>query len=127
MICSNRFEPAAAPSTCTLDTVLIPLPSFLLIAVLLTTLLFYLARGRKNAAKQRQGIHWQTPRWMSVVYILLVIAALALNILQIVRLVLDQQGVGLLPVTLVGIILALAIYRFPFRPYVSYNNLCCII
>jgi len=40
-----------------------------------------------------------------------------MNVLQIVRLVRDQQGVGLLPVTLVGLVLTLVIFREPIRPY----------
>jgi len=41
-----------------------------------------------------------------------------MNVLQVARLVSDKQGVGLLPVTIVGLILTVVIYREPYRPYI---------
>lgn len=47
--------------------------------------------------------------WIIVLYTLIILAALLMNIIELVRLALADRGIGLLPFTLVGLLLALAL------------------
>jgi len=103
MLCSNRFPLPGSPSTCTLDTVVVPLPSFLLFVAtgLVLSLKFDLVRDSPD--------YRRTPptRWLHITYALLVVAALGMSILEVVRLALANLGVGLLPVTPLALCLVL--------------------
>ncbi|KAK7049808.1 hypothetical protein VNI00_005238 [Paramarasmius palmivorus] len=101
-LCANRVPLPGSPSTCTLDTVIVPLPSFLLVAAFL---LLYL---RLLKAKPSPGAT-SYPKWLHYVYFILVIAALGMALLEIGRLVVDDLGVGLLPITPVAFFLVLYI------------------
>ncbi|KAF8885922.1 hypothetical protein CPB85DRAFT_362097 [Mucidula mucida] len=97
MLCSNRYPLPGSPTTCLLDTVLVPLPSFLFI-VAIPVALFY-QRGRILPR-----IH--SRRWLHITYLALVAASWAMTILEIIRLGLENMGVGLLPITTIGLMLA---------------------
>ncbi|KZP26970.1 hypothetical protein FIBSPDRAFT_1040456 [Athelia psychrophila] len=95
MLCSNRYPLPGSPSTCIIDTALVPLPSFLLIA-------FgglFLWRRRRDQARTT------TPKWLHILYMVLVIASIAMTVLELARDSADDLGVGLIPVVLVGLIL----------------------
>ncbi|KAF9043611.1 hypothetical protein BDZ89DRAFT_237785 [Hymenopellis radicata] len=97
MLCSNRYPLPGSPTTCLLDTVLVPLPSFLFI-IALPIALFY-QRGRILPR-----IH--SERWMHITYLGLVACNWAMTILELARLALENLGVGLLPMTTIGLMLA---------------------
>ncbi|KAF8878724.1 hypothetical protein BD779DRAFT_1179022 [Infundibulicybe gibba] len=96
MLCGNRFPLPGSPSTCELDTIIVPLPSFFLIFVLL---FWFIRRSGKP------GAAFFIPRkWTHIVYLFLVGAACAMSILELARLVAEDLGVGLLPVTTIALI-----------------------
>ncbi|KAJ7274427.1 hypothetical protein B0H12DRAFT_398259 [Mycena haematopus] len=100
MLCSNRFPLPGSPSTCTLDTAIVPLPSFFLFIALAV-----LALTRRNGTYIRI-----TPvRWLHITYLVLVGAAIAMTVLELVRLALESLGVGLLPVNTIGLLCVLVI------------------
>ncbi|KAE9396681.1 hypothetical protein BT96DRAFT_996455 [Gymnopus androsaceus JB14] len=71
-LCSNRVPLPGSPSTCTLDTAIVPLPSFCLVVVFL--LLFL--RPKKPL---ENTIRLPYPPWAHNVYFVLVLAALAMT------------------------------------------------
>ncbi|KAF8206477.1 hypothetical protein K438DRAFT_477410 [Mycena galopus ATCC 62051] len=85
-----------SPSTCTLDTAIVPLPSFFLFIALLAATLI----SRKHGA----GMRVPTVRWLHITYLVLVGAQVAMTILELIRLVLESFGVGLLPVNTIGLL-----------------------
>ncbi|KAF9043609.1 hypothetical protein BDZ89DRAFT_1128299 [Hymenopellis radicata] len=97
MLCSNRYPLPGSPSTCLIDTVLVPLPSFLFI-IALPIALFY-QRGRTLPR-----IH--SDRWMHISYLFSVATNLATTITELTRLASGNLGVGLLPMTTIGLMLA---------------------
>ncbi|KAF5368846.1 hypothetical protein D9758_002950 [Tetrapyrgos nigripes] len=101
-LCTNRFPLPGSPSTCTLDTAIVPLPSICFIAVVLAVLRFYTSNERIVETPA-------TPRWLHFLYFALVIAAFAMSLLEIARLVAENLGVGLLPITSVALVFALII------------------
>ncbi|MCJ1421710.1 hypothetical protein MMC32_008076 [Xylographa parallela] len=136
-LCSNRPEGFGPLShlysniltSCFLDTILVPLCTWLyLLAVLISLLL--LSRRRNNpstsySAKERplsdnaqiftdngEPIYHNTHKrsksqtFLLILYTLLIIAAILMTVLEIVRLALANLGIGLLPFTFVGIIVA---------------------
>ncbi|KAE9385076.1 hypothetical protein BT96DRAFT_1026708 [Gymnopus androsaceus JB14] len=84
-LCSNRVPLPGSPSTCTLDTAIVPLPSFCLVVVFL--LLFL--RPKKPL---ENTIRLPYPPWAHNVYFVLVLAALAMTILEIARLSAEKLG-----------------------------------
>src|SRR5882762_8691174 len=124
MLCANRFvlpvsfwllalhEPVhdcifnqGSPSTCTIDTVLVPLPSFLL--VVFGTLVL-LRRSRDNS-------RIVIPRWIHTAYMLLVIAAMGMWAVELARDIAANLGVGLIPAVLVGLTLVFVGLCFEFK------------
>ncbi|KAJ6513295.1 hypothetical protein C8R45DRAFT_341794 [Mycena sanguinolenta] len=96
MLCSNRFPLPGSPSTCTLDTAIVPLPSFFLFVALAALVL-----ARRNGS----GAVRITPvRWLHITYLVLIGAQIAMTILELTRLALESLGVGLLPVNTIGLI-----------------------
>lgn len=91
-----------SPSTCTLDTAIVPLPSFCLVVVFL--LLFL--RPKKPL---ENTIRLPYPPWAHNVYFVLVLAALAMTILEIARLSAEKLGVSLLPMTPVALLIILIV------------------
>ncbi|KAF7327788.1 hypothetical protein MKEN_00358600 [Mycena kentingensis (nom. inval.)] len=103
MLCSNRFPLPGAPSTCTLDSIIVPLPSFLFLVALPIAQLGL----RRTAATQPP--RFQTKKWVHIAYLALVAAQICMCILELVRLVLEELGVGLLPVNIAGLICAFVV------------------
>ncbi|KAJ7637756.1 hypothetical protein DFH06DRAFT_652380 [Mycena polygramma] len=107
MLCSNRFPLPGSPSTCTIDTAIVPLPSFFLIIALAVNWVL----SRRNAAKLRI-----TPvKWLHITYIVLVGAQIAMTVLELVRLALENLGVGLLPINTIALLCLFAILWRGFR------------
>ncbi|KAJ7170681.1 hypothetical protein C8R43DRAFT_60089 [Mycena crocata] len=100
MLCGNRFPLPGSPSTCTLDTALVPLPSFFLFLALAAHLVIS-RRGNDN----NNAMKLTPSRWGHIIYLVLVGAQIAITILELVRLALENLGVGLLPVNTVGLLL----------------------
>jgi len=128
-LCLNRFEPAGSPSTCTLDSFIVPLPSCLLTAALGLKVARSLVRQRrgKNTLIQKRvlrAIELKVYRRLLANYILFLIVAFAINLLQIARLACDHQGVALLPFNLLGLVIALALVPNKlYNPNRSYSSL----
>ncbi|KIK68782.1 hypothetical protein GYMLUDRAFT_68615 [Collybiopsis luxurians FD-317 M1] len=101
-LCTHRTFITGSPSTCTLDTAIVPLPSFCLAAVLL--LLFL--RPQKPLENK---IRVPYPSWIHNVYLVLVLAAFAMTILEIARLSAQDLGVGLLPVNTIMLFVILVV------------------
>ncbi|KAF5386540.1 hypothetical protein D9757_005888 [Collybiopsis confluens] len=101
-ICANRIPIPGSPSTCALDTTIVPLPSFFLAALFP---LFFL-RSRKLLATPSRLPY---PFWIHAVYLLLVLAAFAMTVLELARLSAQQLGVGLLPANTIMLFLVLVV------------------
>nr|GAT60758.1 predicted protein [Mycena chlorophos] len=97
MLCNNRFPLPGSPSTCTLDTVIVPLPSFLFL-VALTIHSFLRRTPNEHSLRIR--------KWLHIAYLVLLGAQIAMTILELVRLGLENLGVGLLPVNTLGLLCA---------------------
>jgi len=95
MLCSNRFTLPGSPQTCTLDTAVVPLPSFFLFVALAANFIL----SRKKASIRITPI-----RWLHITYLVLVGAQIAMTVLELVRLALEDLGVGLLPVNTIGLL-----------------------
>lgn len=101
---SSRTNPTVllylqgSPSTCTLDTAMVPLPSFFLVIALAANFVL----SRKNSTVPKTRI--KSLRWVHVTYLVLVGCQIAMTILELVRLALEQLGVGLLPINTIGLI-----------------------
>ncbi|KAJ7104164.1 hypothetical protein B0H15DRAFT_808826 [Mycena belliarum] len=89
MLCSNRFPLPGSPSTCALDTAIVPLPSFFLLVALAANL--YITRT--HAPNKIRPV-----KWLHITYLVLLGAQIAMTILELVRLALEHLGLGLLPV-----------------------------
>ncbi|KAJ7494727.1 hypothetical protein B0H11DRAFT_915194 [Mycena galericulata] len=98
MLCSNRFPLPGSPSTCTLDTAIVPLPSFFLVVALVAN--FFLTRKNLNVDKIRH----KPVKWLHISYLVLVGCQIAMTVLELVRLALEKLGVGLLPINTIGLI-----------------------
>ncbi|KAJ3880441.1 hypothetical protein F5051DRAFT_480911 [Lentinula edodes] len=93
VLCSHRVVLPGSPSTCVLDTAIVPLPSFLLTIALLPLFFCLKKKFTENV------IRLPDPYWLHNVYLVLVLAAFAMTILEMTRLSAQDLGVGLLPVT----------------------------
>ncbi|KAJ3726653.1 hypothetical protein FB446DRAFT_783951 [Lentinula raphanica] len=102
MLCSNRVVLPGSPSTCTLDTIIVPLPSFLLVA----TLLLLSLRSKKSPVAIFRVPY---PHWLYNIYLALVFADFAMTILEIARLSAQNLGVGLLPMTSIALLMILGL------------------
>jgi len=107
MLCGNRFVLPGSPSTCIIDTALVPLPSFLLVVFGAFVL------WRRSDDRSRTII----PRWIHILYMILVFAAIAMTILELARDSADHLGVGLIPMVLVGLILVFSGLRYELKGY----------
>ncbi|KAK0521287.1 hypothetical protein OC835_005951 [Tilletia horrida] len=125
------------PTTCFNDVILEPLATWALLFPILPVLLAAVwVPGAKRVGRsrlvglvrlrygeetsERKGV---TPRRApklrvvgNILYTLLVVAALLMNVLQIVRLALADRGIGLLPFNLAGILIALILMLHPSPP-----------
>ncbi|KAJ7650279.1 hypothetical protein FB45DRAFT_887463 [Roridomyces roridus] len=102
MLCSaNRFPLPGAPSTCLLDTAIVPLPSFVLIVAFGV---YYFHFRRQTTPSTLIPI-----KWLHITYLVLVAAQIAMSVLEIIRLALEQLGVGLLPVNTVALLLVFTV------------------
>ncbi|KAI9698109.1 MAG: hypothetical protein M1820_007617 [Bogoriella megaspora] len=133
-LCKNRPEGSSVassihpglPTTCFLDVIITPLATWLFMALLLGLLPIYLISRRKTApllrqppkdldtdsmpapraqpASKKQKI---AKRVFNFAYYALIVCLIGMVALEIARLSVAELGVGLLPFTLVGILLAL--------------------
>ncbi|SMY29973.1 unnamed protein product [Zymoseptoria tritici ST99CH_1A5] len=128
-LCKNRpegFGPhsrlhSSLPTTCFLDVIVIPLATwlYLLACIPILTLLF-LGRKRyptttydtKPTSPPRRRI-WRTV--LTVLYYFFALALIAMLSLEIARLVDAQLGIGLLPFTYAGILIAAGLHFFASR------------
>ncbi|KAJ3849093.1 hypothetical protein EV368DRAFT_48001, partial [Lentinula lateritia] len=92
-----------SPSTCALDTAIVPLPSFLLTITFLP-LLFCL---KKKLTENVRRLPY--PYWLHNVYLVLVLATFAMTILEMIRLSAQDLGVGLLPVTPIALSIVMGV------------------
>ncbi|KAJ7035049.1 hypothetical protein C8F04DRAFT_549139 [Mycena alexandri] len=101
MLCENRFPLPGSPSTCTLDTAIVPLPSIFLI----------IAQGANHFLSRNNVVGTRTPPpvKLHIFYLVLVGCQIAMTILELIRLVLEQFGVGLLPFNTIGLICAFVV------------------
>ncbi|KAL8293787.1 hypothetical protein RQP46_000488 [Phenoliferia psychrophenolica] len=89
-------------TSCFNDVVLLPLPTWLLILIGVPILAMS-ARSNRGMVVRASLVS----RIFTWVYHLLILAALLMSILEIVRLALSDSGIGLLPFTLAGILIAM--------------------
>ncbi|EJT98199.1 hypothetical protein DACRYDRAFT_118924 [Dacryopinax primogenitus] len=104
LLCSNRTPVTGSPSTCTLDVVVIPLASWILMASLPLTVIV--------CSKRRQALPLSRTRLQKkiwILYLVLIVADIAMTVLEIARLAVAQLGVGLLPFNTVGLIIAVVL------------------
>ena len=99
------FNLQGSPSTCIVDTALIPLPSFLLVvfgAIILSR-------------RSHDCIRIVIPRWIHILYMTLTIATIAMTILVLTRNTTDHLGVGLIPMVLIGLIFVFLGLGYEFK------------
>lgn len=90
-----------------MDTLIVPLPSFLFLTVFAT--LAILASLRPSLPSITSRLSYATsessfPKWLHILYIVLICAETIMTILEFVRLIIVQEGVGLLPANTVALI-----------------------
>jgi hypothetical protein len=81
-----------------MDTAVVPLPSFLLVLGLAVIFILKLHRSKHAVI---------LPRWLYILYIFVVVAAFGMSILELARLGADHLGLGLLPMTPIGMLLVI--------------------
>jgi len=89
---------------CFVDVIGVPLADWLL---LLGFVPVFLAARRQR--RRREGIPRVVPRWLAILYAVLIAAAVAMQVLEITRDAISNSGIGLLPFNLAGLLLAFAI------------------
>ncbi|KAJ7066954.1 hypothetical protein C8F01DRAFT_652829 [Mycena amicta] len=104
MLCSNRFPLPGSPSTCALDTAIVPLPSFLFLVALAA----HFGLRRRNSSHEREE-RLNTKKWVHIAYLVLVVAQICMTILELIRLGLENLGLGLLPVNTIALICAFVV------------------
>ncbi|RDW85411.1 hypothetical protein BP5796_03736 [Coleophoma crateriformis] len=136
-LCPNRpegFSPmsdfSVLPTSCFIDTILLPLPTWLailFIPVLLT--LSYMITRSSSRHFNPSTIHLRPStrtrrscglKITEAVYYILILANLLMAILEIVRLAILEFGIGLLPFILVGLLLGAALHLV--NPVVRLGN-----
>lgn len=118
-------EGSTLTTPCFNDVVLVPLASFVsttasscchstgmaklipatwhqIFIVILLPVALILTRGRGSSPESKGA---GLPRWLGLLYVALAVAQCAMLILEIARLAVAKEGVGLLPVSLIGMIL----------------------
>ncbi|ORY88842.1 hypothetical protein BCR35DRAFT_350754 [Leucosporidium creatinivorum] len=112
MLCNNNvrtggFGPMANShlTTCFVDVILLPLPTWLL---LLFGLPFLVISSRHHIPSPRSCARLPF-RILASIYTVLVVALLAMQVLEIVRLALSDSGVGLTPFEVVGTLVVFAL------------------
>jgi len=103
-ICENRTPLTGVPSTCLVDTLIVPLPSFLLLLTLAGLLVLSKLRPAFPSVLSRLPGTSRYPKWLYILHTVLVLAGIIMSILEFTRLILVQQGVGLLPVNTAALI-----------------------
>jgi len=122
-LCSNRpegFGPKSVLSspiatTCFVDTILIPLPVWLALALLPILLVLSLHHRKTNfdpstahlRAKRKRGCLYTTA---NILYYGLIVANILMQTLEIVRLELLHFGISLLPFVYVGLLLGVVLH-----------------
>ena len=108
-------------STCAIDVVLEPLATWLLLLALLIAIPLtrrrYLSERPRSTIFPPDAYSSKKPksllrRILTWVYYLLIVAMLAMLVLEIARLATSGRGVGLLPASLVGVLLAAGMHHF---------------
>jgi hypothetical protein len=113
------FCPKGHPSTCSLDIIVVPLPSILAALSILASVSLSFLRPQLKVGSRRSSL----PKWLYISYLVLIICAVGMSILELVRLALDNQGVGLLPfntVTFVFSFLAMLLDRHRHIPFLTF-------
>jgi len=98
-LCSFYDEPEGGLSTCSLDVILIPLPTWFL----LFFIYLYLFQSPRPGYRTEN-----LPKWISIGYLFFLLAFIGMASLEIARLAVANLGVGMLPFTLVGLGIAFA-------------------
>ncbi|KAJ8082994.1 hypothetical protein PM082_008854 [Marasmius tenuissimus] len=107
-LCSNRYSISGSPSTCTLDTLIVPAPSFGLLAVLASLSLGFInVRNGKDSANGQQSLRY--PIAIHLIYLLLVLTTTIITLFEVIRLAAEGLGVGLLPANSIGLLVVLFI------------------
>lgn len=120
-LCSNRpesFGPHSKlhpnlPTTCFLDVIVVPLPTWLLL--LATPLLIWLGLRDNKMVRSKGGgapTKSRVAKVLSVIYYILIVAILAMESLEIARLAVAHLGIGLLPFVYVGVLIAGGLHAF---------------
>jgi hypothetical protein len=124
-LCQNRpegFGPYSSlhprlPTTCFLDVIVVPLATWLFMALMLAMLIMRMVASRRphhlhSPVSSKAGAHTHPrsvlSRVLAIIYYLLILAMLAMVSLEIARLVVAKLGIGLLPFTYLGVLIALA-------------------
>ncbi|TVY90218.1 hypothetical protein LAWI1_G004388 [Lachnellula willkommii] len=123
MLCSNRpegFGPHSTlcspiPTTCFVDTIIIPLPVWLALFLLPLLIPLSLHHRKQNFDPSTAHLRAAAPRSyvfiaVQVLYFVLIIANILMQTLEIVRLELLHFGIGLLPFSYVGLLLGAALH-----------------
>ena len=84
-----------SPSTCVVDSALIPLPSFLLVVF----------GGFILLRRPHDRLRIIIPRWIHIVYMVLLGAAIGMTLVVVARNTAEHLGMGLIPMVLIGLIL----------------------
>ncbi|GAA98898.1 uncharacterized protein L969DRAFT_95576 [Mixia osmundae IAM 14324] len=92
-------------ASCFDDVILIPLATWVFLPLSVIAFASVLA---SSSTRSTSGVSTRSklPRWAAILYAVLVVALLAMEILEITRLSLSNNGVGLLPFSLVGVLIA---------------------
>jgi len=101
-LCMNRYPLPGAPSTCLLDTVLIPLSPWILLA----TFPLYAWWTRAWWRIPPPPIRDRLAKIIHILYLVLLVCALGMAILEVARLIANGEGIGLLAFTFPGFILS---------------------
>ncbi|RFU32790.1 hypothetical protein B7463_g3548, partial [Scytalidium lignicola] len=125
MLCTNRpegFGPSSKlssplPTTCFVDTILIPLPTWLSLAllfILLFSTAIYRSRDYDPSTAHLRASHLRQRSCLlittTILYYVLIICNILMVTLEIVRLSLIHFGITLLPFAYVGLILVLLLH-----------------
>lgn len=93
---TSRFVPhKGSPSSCALDTAIVPVPSILLLLVIPVIFL------RRTSAVTYPTL--VPKKWVHISYIALVVAAFGMGVLEVARSIAQKLGVGLLPITVIAL------------------------
>jgi len=124
MLCTNRpegFGPHSTlsspiPTSCFIDTILIPLPIWLALLFLPILLILSIRHRKANYNPSTAHLRIKPARncgfiIVTTIYYLLIVANILMEILEIVRLELLKFGIGLIPFTFVGLLLGALLHH----------------